>query len=175
MMKMLSGWHIIVMIKTFCLPMGHKEVISIQWFHTANNGMISQMTSSFSSKLLQTPPPSSKWWVISYYNTTNAFIGMHSLCLWGSGLILAETREDPFTLYALSSPLILFLLIFFFKTLSLFSKSLCQTVLALYQDLNMSANKMTLWWNEGKLLKKRILRDKTIKKQVQCADPSHYK
>ena len=99
MMKMLSGWHIIVMIKTFCLPMGHKEVISIQWFHTANNGMISQMTSSFSSKLLQTPPPSSKWWVISYYNTTNAFIGMHSLCLWGSGLILAETREDPFTLY----------------------------------------------------------------------------
>ena len=23
MMKMLSGWHIIVMIKTFCLPMGH--------------------------------------------------------------------------------------------------------------------------------------------------------
>ena len=102
MMKMLSGWHIIVMIKTFCLPMGHKEVISIQWFHTANNGMISQMTSSFSSKLLQTPPPSSKWWVISYYNTTNAFIGMHSLCLWGSGLILAETREDPFTLYASS-------------------------------------------------------------------------
>ena len=87
------------MIKTFCLPMGHKEVISIQWFHTANNGMISQMTSSFSSKLLQTPPPSSKWWVISYYNTTNAFIGMHSLCLWGSGLILAATREDPFTLY----------------------------------------------------------------------------
>ena len=34
---------------------------------------------------------------------------------------------------------------------------------------------MTLWSNEGKLLKKRILRDKTIKKQVQCADPSHYK
>ena len=100
MMKMLLGWHVIVMMKIFCLHMGNEEVISIQWFHTANNGMISQMTSSFSSKLLQTPPPSSKWWVISYYNTTNAFIGMHSLCLWGSGLILAETREDPFTLYA---------------------------------------------------------------------------
>ena len=78
-------------------------MIYIQWFHTAIKGMISQMTSSFSSKLLQTPPPSSKWWVISYYNTTNAFIGMHSLCLWGSGLILAETREDPFTLYASST------------------------------------------------------------------------
>ena len=66
--------------------------------------------------------------------------------------------------------------LFIFKNfIPFFIKSLCQTALALYQDLNMSANKMTLWWNEGKLLKKRILRDKTIKKQVQCADPSHYK
>ena len=37
--------------------------------------------------------------MILYSNTTNAFIGMYSLCFRGSGIILAETQEDPFTLY----------------------------------------------------------------------------
>ena len=41
---------------------------------------------------------------------------------------------------------------FIFKNfIPFFIKSLRQTAIALYQDLNMSANKMTLWRNEGKM------------------------